>query len=123
MTEKSVKIKSIKEIGDEAEKLKKSGKVIVMCHGEFDLFHPGHLRYLKGAKKEGDILVVTLTPDKFINKGPGRPVFNELLRAETLAALELVNFVGINEWKTAVETIKMIKPDVYCKGAEYQDRT
>jgi len=123
MAEKMDKIKSIKEIGEEVEKLKKKDKKVVMCHGEFDLFHPGHLRYLKGAKKEGDILVVTITPDKFINKGPGRPVFNELLRAETLAALEIVDFVGVNEWKTAVETIKIIKPDVYCKGAEYKDRS
>lgn len=122
--EKSMqKIKTIKEIAEEVEKLKKEGKKIVLCHGEFDLFHPGHLRYLKGAKKEGDILVVTITPDRYINKGPGRPVFNEQLRAESIAALEIVDFVGINEWKTAVETLKLIKPDVYCKGAEYKDRS
>lgn len=117
------KIKTIHEIGEEVENLKQQGKKIVMCHGEFDLFHPGHLRYLKGAKKEGDILVVTITPDRYINKGPGRPVFNEMLRAESIAALEIVDFVGINEWKTAVETLKIIKPDVYCKGAEYKDRS
>jgi rfaE bifunctional protein nucleotidyltransferase chain/domain len=116
------KILTITQIAEQVSRLKKKGKTIVLCHGEFDLLHPGHLRYFKGAKKEGDILVVTLTPDRFINRGPGRPVFTEAIRAESIAAIGIVDFVGINEWTTAVETIQTIKPDVYCKGAEYLDR-
>ena len=57
-------------------------------------------------QKNGDILVVTVTPDKYVNKGPDRPVFNQSLRAEALAALQSVNFVAINKWSTAIETIE-----------------
>lgn len=68
----------------------------------------------------GDVLVVTLTPDRFVNKGPGRPAFNEVLRAEAIAALDTVDYVAINEWPTAIETIKALKPDLYVKGPDYK---
>lgn len=97
------------------------GKKIVLCHGVFDLLHPGHIRHLIAARKNGDMLVVTITPDKFVNKGPGRPIFNEQLRAEVVAALDCVNFVAINEWPSAVKTIEKLKPHVYVKGNDYQD--
>ena len=100
---------------------KKAGKTVVLAHGCFDLLHPGHIRHLKAAKAHGDVLVVTVTPDKFVNKGPGRPVFSEELRLETLAALKFVDAVALNQWPTAVETIKLLKPDVYIKGSEYRD--
>jgi rfaE bifunctional protein nucleotidyltransferase chain/domain len=96
------------------------GKRVVLCHGVFDLLHPGHIRHLHAAKHEGDILVVTVTPDRFVRKGPGRPVFPEQLRAESLAALAVVDFVAINEWPTAVETIRLLRPQVYAKGEEYE---
>ena len=66
---------------------KKEGKKIVLCHGVFDLLHVGHIKHFKQAKSFGDILVVTVTPDRFINKGPGRPVFDENLRMEFLSKL------------------------------------
>lgn len=113
------KIKTIDELSLIVDSLKKEGKKIVLCHGVFDLIHPGHTRYLESAKKEGDILIVTTTQDKFIDRGPGRPVFNERLRAESLAALRCTDYVAINEWPTAVETIRKIKPDVYAKGGEF----
>ena len=87
------KIKSIDELKKIVARLKKQDKKVVHCHGVFDLIHPGHIRHLAGAKKEGDVLVVTLTADKFVKRGPGRPFFNENLRAETLAALGHVDFV------------------------------
>jgi rfaE bifunctional protein kinase chain/domain/rfaE bifunctional protein nucleotidyltransferase chain/domain len=102
--------------------LKSQGSRIVHCHGVFDLVHPGHIRHLQAAKREGDFLVVTVTPDEYVNKGPGRPVFNQHLRAESLAALECVDYVTINEWPTAMETIRLLKPDVYVKGSEYARR-
>lgn len=99
----------------------RDNKKIVLCHGVFDLLHIGHIRYLKRAKELGDVLVVTITPDKYVNKGPHRPAFSEDLRAEALASLECVDYVAINKWPTAVETIYLLKPHIYAKGAEYKD--
>jgi rfaE bifunctional protein nucleotidyltransferase chain/domain len=118
----SNKIKSIAEIGKILSARKKNGQRVVHCHGEFDLLHLGHMRYFQAAKKSGDILVVTLTADRFIAKGPGRPVFGEQFRAEAIANLEFVDFVAINEWATAEETIKRLKPNVYAKGSAYRHK-
>src|SRR5688572_9861857 len=71
--------------------LRKRKKRVVLCHGVFDLMHPGHILYFQAAKREGDVLVVTLTPDQYVNKGPGRPVYNNQLRAESIAALQCVD--------------------------------
>jgi len=116
------KIKTLEEISETVEELKKKGKKIVHCHGVFDLLHPGHIRHLAEAKEKGDVLVVTITDDEFVNKGPGRPVFNHRLRAECIAALEYVDFVAINRYPTAVEAIKKLKPNLYVKGKEYSRR-
>jgi len=117
------KIKTIKDLALILEKLRKEGKKIAHCHGCFDLLHPGHLKHFQAAKKKGDVLVVTLTKDEFVNKGPGRPVFNHHLRADSIAALECVDYVAINEWPTAIETIKLLKPHFYVKGSDYADRS
>jgi bifunctional ADP-heptose synthase (sugar kinase/adenylyltransferase) len=66
------------------------------------------------------VLTVTITPDRFVDKGPDRPAFPELLRAESLAALECVDYVGINEWPTAEETLKVLRPDFFVKGQEFE---
>ena len=116
------KINSLSEIAAAVKREKYAGKCLVHCHGVFDLIHPGHIRHLETAKKEGDILVVTVTADRFVNKGPGRPVFNQDLRAESLAALECVDYVAVNDSATAVEPIQQLQPDVYVKGAEYSPR-
>lgn len=99
----------------------RDGKKIILCHGVFDLLHIGHIKHFQSAKALGDILVVTVTPDRFVNKGPGRPCFTEKLRAQAIAALDCVDFVAINEWPTAIETIHHIKPAIYAKGSEYRD--
>ena len=108
---------------EELEKItlqeRENGKKVVLCHGVFDLVHPGHILHLKSAKRLGDVLVVTVTPDRFVNKGPNRPYFNERLRAETIAAIECVDYVALNEWPTAEETILHLKPQIYAKGSEY----
>ena len=98
-----------------------SKKKIVLCHGVFDLLHVGHIKHLKKAKQLGDLLVVTITPDKFVTKGPGRPVFNENLRAEAISALATVDYVAINDAKTAVKPIRLLKPNIYCKGKDYKN--
>jgi rfaE bifunctional protein nucleotidyltransferase chain/domain len=106
-----------------ASKLRQEGKKVILCHGTFDLMHTGHIRYLQRAKKEGDVLIVTVTADEFVNKGPGRPVFSDQLRAENLAALECVNYVGVNKATTAVSLLEKLKPSLYVKGSEYRDHT
>ena len=99
---------------------KKTGKKTVLCHGCFDPMHPGHIKHFQAAKKMGDGLVVTVTPDKFVDKGQGRPVFNENIRMESIAALECVDFAAINKWPAPMETIKLLRPDIYVKGQEYK---
>ncbi len=119
----SDKIKTLNNLADIIEVLRRGGNTIVLCHGVFDLLlHPGHIKHLEAAKCEGDILIVTITQDKYVNKGIGRPVFNQRLRAESIAALQCVDYVGINKWATAVEAIKKLKPDVYAKGSDYAHR-
>ena len=116
------KIKSINELSEIVKRLKKKGKRIILCHGVFDLLHPGHIKHFEAAKKKGDVLVVTITKDEYVNKGPGRPVFDQNLRAESIAAIECVDFVALNEWPTAVETIRKLKPHVYVKGSDYAQK-
>jgi len=118
----SQKIKTLDELAQIIQNLKREGKTIVHCHGVFDLLHPGHIRHFEAAKREGDVLIVTMTQDQHVNKGPGRPVFNQCLRAESIAALQCVDYVALNEWPTAVETIRKLKPNVYVKGSEYARR-
>jgi rfaE bifunctional protein nucleotidyltransferase chain/domain len=115
----SNKIVTLDEIAEQSGLFKARGSKVVLCHGVFDLMHTGHIRYLQRAKKEGDVLLVTLTADEYVNKGPGRPVFNEQLRAENLAALECVDLVAINYDVTAVDALHKIRPDIYAKGSEY----
>lgn len=118
----SEKILPLRELAGVLVALREKGKVLVHCHGVFDLLHPGHIRHFEAAKGRGDVLVVTITPDQFVAKGPSRPVFNERLRAESVAALACVDYVAVNEWPTAVETIKLLRPHIYAKGSDYQDR-
>lgn len=115
------KIVDLEHLSSIVEDCKKNGKTVVHCHGVFDLMHPGHIRHFWAAKKQGDVLVVTLTRDEHVNKGPNRPVYNQQIRAESIAALECIDFVAINQWPTAVETINLIRPSVYVKGSDYSD--
>jgi rfaE bifunctional protein nucleotidyltransferase chain/domain len=115
------KIKSLDELEPILSALRGRRQVVVQCHGVFDLLHPGHIRHFVAARTQGDVLVVTVTPDRFVNKGPGRPVFNQRLRAEFIAALACVDFVTVTESPTAVESIRAIRPDVYVKGSDYLD--
>ena len=91
------KVRTVPELAAITEQLRRAGKKVVQAHGTFDLLHVGHVRHLEAARDLGDILVVTLTADRFVNKGPGRPVFGEALRAEMLATLQHVDWVGIND--------------------------
>lgn len=96
------------------------GQRLVHCHGCFDIVHPGHVRHLQHARQLGEKLVVTLTADVFVNKGDARPLFDQDLRAENLAALACVDYVYVNDAPTATELLSELRPDIYIKGAEYE---
>ena len=100
-------------------KLKKSGSKIIHCHGTFDLVHPGHVIHFEEAKSLGDILIVTITGEKYVNKGPGKPFFDDNLRSKTVANLEPVDYVSIVPHPAAVEAIETVCPHIYCKCKEY----
>lgn len=116
-----MKILEIRELASRIAKDRSAGKTIVHCHGCFDLMHPGHIKYFQAAKMMGEVLVVTISPDRFVDKGPDRPVFNEGIRAESIAALECVDYVAVNKWPTAEETLRLIRPDIYVKGQEFEN--
>ena len=115
------KILTLEQLSGVADALHKKGRKIALCHGVFDLFHVGHLRHLKSASEFGDILVVSITGDKFVNKGPDRPAFPSELRAELLAALELVDYVVVVEDPSATPSIRAARPNAFIKGGEYFD--
>jgi len=114
------KVKSLSELAEVLAEQRKDKRLVMQCHGVFDLVHPGHIEHFESAKRTGDILVVTITADKFIRKGPGRPLFKERVRANYLANLEIVDYVAIIHASTAVEAIKLLKPDGYVKGPDYR---
>ncbi|HED54447.1 MAG TPA: hypothetical protein ENJ00_09660, partial [Phycisphaerales bacterium] len=115
------KILSIGELLAERQRLREAGRTLVVCHGCFDIVHPGHIRHLRQAKAMGDVLLVSVTGDAQIRKGEGRPLIPEELRAENLAALDLVDYVYVDPNPTALELLGAVKPDVYIKGREYEN--
>ena len=112
------KIKSQSELLDIIGSFPREKKVIV-CHGVFDVVHPGHVRHLVYAKTKADILVITITADKHIKKGIYRPHIPEGLRALNLAAFEMVDYVIIDQESTPINILNTIQPDFFAKGFEY----
>ncbi|MEX1206192.1 MAG: PfkB family carbohydrate kinase [Dongiaceae bacterium] len=96
-------------------------RTVVMCHGAFDLVHPGHVRHMLYAKTKADVLVASLTADLHIGKAPYRPFVPQELRAINLAALEMVDYVLIDEDPTPLKNLAWIQPDFFAKGYEYQN--
>ncbi len=113
------KIKSADEVARLVGERPRQRKVI-MCHGVFDVVHPGHLRHLLYAKSKADILVASLTADRHIAKGQYRPHVPQELRAINLAAFEIVDYVIIDPEPTPLKNLSLIKPDIFAKGYEYQ---
>jgi D-beta-D-heptose 7-phosphate kinase/D-beta-D-heptose 1-phosphate adenosyltransferase len=104
--------------------LRRAGKRVVFTNGCFDLIHPGHVRYLRAAKRLGDVLVVGLNSDRSVRrlgKGPGRPLVTERARAEVLAALEMVDIVTLFDEDTPLELIRRVWPDVLVKGGDWTE--
>lgn len=116
------KVRTLSALAEIIQIRRAQGATVGLCHGCFDILHVGHLRHYEAAAELVDTLIVTVTPDRFVNKGPSRPVFPEGQRAELIAGLAIVDWVGINEWQSAVETIRLLKPSVFIKGEEYETR-
>ena len=97
------------------------GLTIAFANGAFDLLHVGHIRYLEGARREADRLVVAINSDESVRalKGPSRPVLAEADRAELVAALGAVDYVTIFHEATVTPLLELLKPDVHCKGTDY----
>ena len=112
------KIKTAKEIMQIIGDRPRSKKVI-MCHGNFDIVHPGHIRHLMFASARADILIASLTCDIHISKGDNRPYVPEELRALNLSVLDMVDYVIIDSNQKPIENIKIIKPDIFAKGSDY----
>jgi D-glycero-beta-D-manno-heptose 1-phosphate adenylyltransferase len=105
------------------ERLRREGRRIVFANGCFDLLHVGHARYLEGARREGDVLVVGVNSDDAVRalKGDGRPVLEAAARAELVAALEPVDYVVIFDELTAEAILRDLRPRVHCKGTDYSE--
>ena len=109
------------DLKTEIDKLKAEGKRIVFTNGCFDIIHIGHIRYLKDAKKLGDILIIGLNSDSSVAElKPGRPINKESHRAEVLASLDMVDYVTLFYEDTPYELIKHIKPNVLVKGGDWK---
>lgn len=101
--------------------LRAQGKTVGLCHGGFDLLHPGHVKHFESAKKKCDVLVVSVTSDRFVvaRKGEGRPIFPDNLRAYMIASLRMVDYVVITDFKLGVDVIHALKPSYYIKGPDF----
>ena len=115
-----MKIEKLTDLLIYISKYKRKKNKIVLCHGDFDTFHYGHLKHLEAAKKYGDKLIVSITSDKFVSKGFNRPVFNENQRAEIISNMNFVDHVYIDDNKTAEKIISYVKPNFFVKGSDYK---
>ena len=119
------KVMSREELKSAIVDRKRSGKRVVFANGCFDTLHVGHVRYLEGARREGDVLVVAVNDDASVRglKGPGRPILNENARAELVAALRAVDYVVLFDEPNVEPLLEMLRPDVHAKGTDYSKDT
>ena len=109
MNKKNISIENLKRV---ISRLKVRGKKIILCHGVFDLLHIGHIKHFAQAKGLGDVLIVSITADQFVNKGPNRPAFSDQYRIEAVAALDAVDYVVLSKKPTAVKMIEALRPNI-----------
>src|SRR5579871_1756246 len=125
MQDTSNKIMKRESLRDVAGGLRKRGARVVFANGCFDTLHVGHVRYLEGARREGDVLVVAVNDDASVRglKGPGRPILNENARAELVAALRAVDYVVLFHERNVEPLLELLRPHVHAKGTDYSKDT
>jgi rfaE bifunctional protein nucleotidyltransferase chain/domain len=113
------------EISALGERLRQEGRRIAFANGCFDVLHVGHIRFLEGARQQGDVLVVGVNSDRAVAglKGPGRPLLPQEARAELVAALESVDYVVVFDDLTAEALLRDLRPHVQCKGTDYAEES
>src|SRR5262249_49005348 len=121
MSDTSKKIVDRAELSDLSARLRKSGRKVVFANGCFDTLHVGHVRYLEGAKAEGDVLIVGVNADSSVCalKGPGRPILDENARARLVAAVRAVDYVVLFEEPSVEKLLEELRPHVHAKGTDY----
>ena len=121
----AAKIATVEALKAVCAEARLAGKTIAFANGCFDLLHVGHVRYLQGARAEGDLLIVGVNADASVRrlKGEGRPLQNEQDRALLVAALHAVDWVAIFPEDTVENLLLALKPDVHCKGTDYTEET
>ena len=114
-------VMSTDDVAAFAAEARRAGRRVVFTNGVFDLLHPGHIRYLQAARREGDVLIIAVNSDRSVraNKGPARPITPERERAEILSALACVDAVVIFDEDTPAGIIARVQPDVLVKGADW----
>ena len=119
------KIVSREQLRDLLAERKRAGAKVVFANGCFDTLHVGHIRYLEGARREGDILAVAVNSDSSVCKlkGPGRPILPEFARAELVAALRAVDYVVLFSEPSVEALLEFLRPDVHAKGTDYTSET
>jgi len=125
MSQAASRVVSLDRIAALAIDARRDGRRLVLANGLFDLLHPGHLRYLEGARRLGDLLVVAVNSDASARrlKGPGRPLVPAAERAELVAGLAPVDWVVIFDEDTVENVIRALRPDVQAKGTDYTAET
>lgn len=119
------KLRTINELRTIVAAVRRESKTVVFANGCFDLLHVGHVRYLRAAREEGDILILALNSDVSVArlKGHGRPVMPELERVEILSALECVDYITVFDDETVDRLLLELRPDVHAKGTDYTEQT
>lgn len=119
------KVKSLEALKEICEEARREGKTIALANGCFDLLHVGHVRYLQGARREADVLVVGINSDVSVRKlkGDNRPLQTEQDRALLIAALHTVDWVIVFPEDTVENLLLALRPDVHCKGTDYTPET
>ena len=125
MREAASKIVARNALREKLAENKRRGRRIVLANGCFDTLHVGHIRYLEGARREGDILVVGVNADSSVRnlKGPGRPVLDENARAQLVAALRCVDYVVLFAEPNVEALLEELRPEVHAKGTDYTAET
>src|SRR5437588_12403366 len=125
MREAASKIVTRDVLGEKLAEHKRRGRRVVFANGCFDTLHVGHIRYLEGARREGDVLVVGVNADSSVCnlKGPGRPILDENARARLVAALRCVDYVVLFAEPNVEALLEELRPDVHAKGTDYTAET